>query len=78
MTLPLFLFMPSSPADLIMEMHFYMEFQTLSLISSSEHKTQLLVFFQKLVNDGKSPVGAYKRVKALQLLVFSKQFLSYH
>ena len=28
--------------------------------------------------DGKSPVGAYKRVEALQFLVFSKQFLSYH
>ena len=28
--------------------------------------------------DGKSPGGAYKRVEALQFLVFSKQFLSYH
>ena len=50
MTLPLFLFMLSSPPDLIMEILFYMEFQTLSLISSNEHKTQLLVYFQKLVN----------------------------
>ena len=30
------------------------------------------------VEDGKSPVGAYKRVEALQFLVFSKQFLLYH
>ena len=43
MTLLLFLFVLSSPPDLIMEMHFYMEFQTLSLISYSQHKTQLLV-----------------------------------
>ena len=27
-----------------------MEFQALSLLSSSERKTQLLVYFQKLVN----------------------------
>ena len=39
MTPLLFLFMLSSPPDLIMETHFYMEFQTLSLTSYSEHKT---------------------------------------
>ena len=31
------------------------------------------------VPGGKSPVGAYKRVEALQFFfMFSKQFLSYH
>ena len=46
----LFLFVLSSPPDLILEMHFYKEVRILSLISSSEHKTQLLVYFQNFVN----------------------------